>query len=128
MKIQACIWVMAGGALGSLFRYLISIVMLRPDTAFPWGTFCINLIGSLLVGLLWGILNIYDSGHPARLFIIVGLLGGFTTFSAFSLESILLFKAGDMKNALLYIFFSNAGGFALAYAGFLLSSAFRVLK
>ena len=122
MKWIACIYVMAGGAIGSLCRYLMVMAMQRPYTPFPWGTLCVNLIGSFVVGLVWGVLQMYESNHPARLFIMVGLLGGFTTFSAFSLETLLLFKAGAIRNALLYVFSSNLGGFALAYTGYLLVS------
>ena len=128
MKLSAYIYVMIGGAIGTLCRYIMVSAMQRPDISFPWGTLCVNLLGSLLVGVFWGVLNGYDSNHLVRLFVMIGVLGGFTTFSAFSLETILLFKAGAVKSALLYIFFSNAGGFALAYAGFLLTSALRVLK
>lgn len=121
---------MTGGAIGALCRYLTSFALQRSvcSTVFPWGTFCVNLTGSFLIGLLWGILESFDSSHGARLFLIVGVLGGFTTFSSFSLESLLLFKAGEVKSALLYIAGSNMGGLLLAYTGYLIASAFKYVR
>ncbi|MDD6210751.1 MAG: fluoride efflux transporter CrcB [Bacteroidales bacterium] len=127
---QTYLYVMTGGAIGALCRYLTTFAVQRSvcSTAFPWGTFCVNLTGSFLIGLLWGILESFESNHGARLFLIVGVLGGFTTFSSFSLESLLLFKAGEVKNALLYIVGSNIGGLTLAYAGYLITSAFKYVR
>ncbi|WP_235907863.1 fluoride efflux transporter FluC [Siccirubricoccus phaeus] len=76
-----------GGAIGSVARYVVSVQgVLRFGTHFPWGTLAVNVIGSALIGVL-GALAL---PQEARLFLITGILGGFTTFSAFSLETELL--------------------------------------
>ena len=123
MNLLPCIYLITGGAIGTFCRYAIVQMIQRSNAQalFPWGTLCVNLTGSLLIGVIWGLLEPLQSGHPLRLFLIIGLLGGFTTFSSFSMETIVLFKAGEVKNALLYIFSSNIGGIALAYAGYLLA-------
>ena len=112
---------MLGGALGTLLRYCISIWISGnsvPDK-FPWGTFTVNLTGSLIIGLLAGVYNNGDLSVNMKLFLFVGLLGGFTTFSSFSLECISLFRNGQIINALMYILGSNVLGLLLAAGGYL---------
>ena len=123
MNPISCIYLITGGAIGTFCRYaMVQMIQRGAQTLFPWGTLCVNLTGSLLIGVIWGVLEPLQSDNPLRLFLIIGLLGGFTTFSSFSMETIVLFKAGEIKNALLYIFSSNIGGIALAYGGYLLAS------
>lgn len=97
--------VFVGGGIGSLMRYLTALLMAAWFGAvFPFGTLTVNVTGSLLIGLLAtladerGIL-----GPQARLFLVVGLLGGFTTFSSFSLETFRLARDGEMTGALLNV-------------------------
>ena len=122
MQLLPCLYLITGGAIGTLFRYIIAQAIQRnAQTLFPWGTLCVNLTGSFAIGILWALLEPFHSSHPLRLFLIIGLLGGFTTFSSFSMETIVLFKAGEIKNALLYILSSNIGGISLAFLGYLLT-------
>ncbi|MEP0007228.1 MAG: fluoride efflux transporter CrcB [Balneola sp.] len=98
----------AGGFLGASSRYIISeIVQSRfPTSEFPYGTYFVNMIGCLLIGFLLALFAVKNWGNEElRLFIFVGILGGFTTFSTFANDSFLLFKEGE---ALLGL--ANAGG------------------
>ncbi len=84
MTFASVLWVAAGGALGSVARYLVSVwAVLQWGAAFPWGTLIVNVLGSAAIGVLGGI----GLSGDLRLFLITGILGGFTTFSAFSLET-----------------------------------------
>ena len=92
--MSSVLYVALGGAIGASGRYLLGQATLRAFGAgFPMGTLAVNVIGSALMGVLWGYLNSKGSENESlRLFIGVGLLGGFTTFSAFSLESIFMLE------------------------------------
>jgi len=92
----------AGGALGAIARYGVGRAL--PTGAWPWATFAVNIVGGLLMGLLVGWLAAHaGAGKEAwRLFLAVGVLGGFTTFSAFSLEILLMFERGQPGLAILY--------------------------
>ncbi|MCB4824382.1 fluoride efflux transporter CrcB [Roseicella aerolata] len=107
--------VAAGGALGSVLRFLVSTLSAQAfGAAFPWGTLLVNLLGSAAIGLLGGL----GIGGAWRLLLVTGLLGGFTTFSAFSLETGLLWQR-HWSLALLYVAASLAlglAGFAICYA------------
>jgi CrcB protein len=108
------------GVLGVLARFFINEIFSRllTPTAFPISTFTINLIGSFLIGALYvasvekGLLS-----NEFRLGMMLGLLGGFTTFSAFSLESLVLFESGRHILAIIYFLASPIFGFACAFAG-----------
>jgi CrcB protein len=96
----------AGGFLGAVARYLLGGWILHHSMAakFPWGTFAVNLLGCLVIGVLSGVAERFDTfGHGARLFLFTGLLGGFTTFSAFGLETIFLMRRGEWFFAALYV-------------------------
>jgi len=103
--MQTLVAVMAGGALGAGSRYLLSSQVARwLGTAFPWGTLTVNVVGALVMGLLVGIFaRHWPVTEPWRAFLTVGILGGFTTFSAFSLEVVLLWERGEAWLALLYV-------------------------
>lgn len=110
------------GGIGTLLRYLASGLTYRYfDGTFPFGTLFVNLIGSFLIGLLWGMFEIESISPNFRSFIFVGVLGGFTTFSTFTLESFNLFSNGEMKSALINILAHNILGIALVFAGFALA-------
>lgn len=96
------LWVMLGGALGSGARYLaVAGVQARWGTAFPWGTLAVNLAGSFLLGLLLPIgLRGTALGPTATIALSVGLLGGFTTYSSFSVETLSLLQRGAFAAAL----------------------------
>ena len=110
--------VMLGGALGSGARYWTGRQMLDafgPD--FPYGTLTVNWVGGLLMGLLAGVLARTGGTEGWRLFIGVGILGGFTTFSSFSLDIITLIERGQITVALGYIALSLLGSLAALWAG-----------
>jgi CrcB protein len=112
----------SGGAIGTLLRYSLSGLTYRfMDGVFPWGTLLVNLSGSLCIGLLWGLFEVENLSPQVRNFVFIGILGGFTTFSTFTLESLNLFRDGEIKLALSNIFASNILGVALVFAGFFLS-------
>lgn len=114
--------VMAGGALGAGARHLFgrwTLNALGPD--YPWGTLGVNLIGGLLMGLLVGVLARTTAGEAPRLLLGVGVLGGFTTFSAFSLDVAIMIERGAMLSAAGYIAASVAGSVAALSAGLTLA-------
>jgi fluoride exporter len=119
--------IMLGGALGAACRYWLFLVTQKPGVDFPAGTLAANLLGCLLVGLLWSLFESTRLVHEWRLFIFTGFLGGFTTFSTFARETTQLLEAGEWKTALLYLAASNIGGLALAAAGFFLGRQFTGL-
>ena len=112
--LTALIMVAIGGAAGSVLRYLTSVLALAwLGPAFPWGTLAVNAIGSFIIGALAGA----DVEGGARLLLVTGFLGGFTTFSAFSLEATMLWdRAPGLSIA--YVAASIILGGALCLAGF----------
>ena len=117
--------VTVGGAIGSAGRYLVGIGVARAmGTAFPWSTLTVNIVGSFLMGLLADtILRRYGGSPEMRAFLATGVLGGFTTFSAFSLDTATLIGRGESGPALGYIIASVAISLAALYAGGALSRA-----
>lgn len=108
------LWIAAGGAVGTLARY--GLAGMINQSSHPWGTVTVNLVGSLGLGLLVGI---WEGGPPAdhQLAITIGVLGGFTTFSTFALDTIGLWERGAGGIALLSVTVSVVGGLAAAVAG-----------
>jgi CrcB protein len=96
-----------GGGIGTIFRYQISgLIHDQLGSAFPWGTFVVNMTGCVLIGLLATLADERGMlGSPTRLFLMVGVTGGYTTFSTFGLETWRLLQAGDFAPA-----FANAAG------------------
>ena len=110
--------VMLGGAIGAGARHLVgSLTLARFGPGFPWGTLSVNLVGGLLMGLLAGWLARAGGSEATRLFLAVGVLGGFTTFSAFSLEVFLMIERGQYGIAGAYIGASVIGSVALLFLG-----------
>ena len=108
-----------GSGFGGVLRYLAgaAVHMLWART-FPWGTLAVNVAGSALIGLLWIYLSARgEAGELARAFVIVGLLGGFTTFSSFSLETLLLLEQQGWVRAGAYVAASVTLCLAGAWAG-----------
>ncbi len=109
-----------GGFIGSIARYLVSIIMSKFFfmPTFPIGTFIVNIVGSLIIGIIYAL---YSKGEflttEWRLFLATGFCGGFTTFSSFSYEGIYLIQQGEFFNLALYVFSSIIIGFASAYLG-----------
>ncbi len=117
--MNSIIPVMAGGALGAMLRYAASLA-LPMRGGWPWGTFAVNIIGSFAMGLLAAALMKGNASEAMRLFIGVGILGGFTTFSAFSLESFRMIEGGAWGQALAYALASVIGSVAALAAGYAL--------
>lgn len=99
--------VAVGGALGSLARFWLAAIMtMLTGPRFPWGTLFINVLGSFIIGLVAGLTAVPArvGMHPdVRVFLMVGICGGFTTFSAFSLQTLELLQSGEVASALGYI-------------------------
>ena len=110
--------VMVGGAIGAGARHLVGQILLaRLGPGFPWWTLSVNIAGSLLMGLLVGWLARSGGSDQARLFLGVGVLGGFTTFSSFSMEFWTLFERGQMAQAAAYVGASVIIGIAACGVG-----------
>jgi fluoride exporter len=108
--VSSILLVFVGGGLGSVLRYLTGVQAARTFGAFtaadgwPWGTLAVNVVGCCAIGLLFRALPVpADGPADARLLLMTGLLGGFTTFSAFSLETAQLWMRGDGQGAALYV-------------------------
>jgi len=114
--------VAAGGALGSSLRYVLGIVSLHVlGPGFPWGTLLINVIGSFAIGLVGEFaIGPHALGSAMRVFLMIGVLGGFTTFSAFSLESLSLVVTRAPIVPFAYVAGSVVLGIAFCYVGVLL--------
>lgn len=116
---RTLLWIAFGGALGSVFRYLLqygfgSILGLM----LPWGTLTANLVGSFLIGIIYAIFDRFPLLDPQwKFFLASGFCGGFTTFSAFSYETLQMIKSGQYGLFFGYIGISVFGGIALAFAG-----------
>lgn len=117
--------VAAGGAIGASARYGLGLAALRlaPTAVWPWGTFAANLIGGLLMGLLAGWLALRGGAgqEPVRLFAAVGVLGGFTTFSAFSLETLLMIERRQWALAGGYVALSVVLSVAALFVGLMIA-------
>ena len=127
MNFRDLLLVASGGAFGSALRYLVSdrVHHLFPAVMLPIGTFAVNATGSLLIGLFAGLVEYRELfGSGARLLLVVGLLGGYTTFSAFSLETLVLLRSGQAMTALINVFLQVTVGVAAATAGFAAARAF----
>ena len=111
----------AGGAAGSVIRYYLGRWNGPMEVGtLPWGTLTANVVGCLLIGLLGTLFaTSWTEARPEiRMGLLVGVLGGFTTFSSFGLESLQLMQAGHADRALLYIGLSNVLGLAAAWTGY----------
>jgi len=114
--IKEFLLVGAGGALGSMMRHGGNILM--GNKPFPYATFSINIIGSFIIGAVLGYCLKNEDASNWKLFLATGICGGFTTFSAFSFENLLLLQNGKMATALLYIAASVILGIAAAWLGY----------
>jgi fluoride exporter len=111
--------VFVGGGLGASLRHSVNMICARAlGTAFPYGTFIINITGSIVMGLIAGYLAFKgEASQPWRLFLMTGVLGGYTTFSAFSLDTALLYERGELGLALFYVLGSVVLSIAGLFAG-----------
>jgi CrcB protein len=125
MKLTSILGVFVGAGIGGVLRYAIGTWMTeRTGSAFPWHTLAINVGGAFLLGVLMALASERGIVAPdVALFLGVGLLGGFTTFSTFSYESVVLLEQGLTAQAAANMFGSGALGLAAAFAGMLVGRA-----
>lgn len=112
--------VFAGGGIGSVLRLgVYRLARLWLPAGFPWGTLAVNVLGGLLAGLLtgWLLSRSVGASEAPSLFLMTGVLGGFTTFSAFGVDAVLLFERGDYWTAALYVLGSVALAIVAVIAG-----------
>ena len=115
--------VAAGGAIGAASRYAVNLVTLRLfGTGFPVGTLTVNVLGSLAMGLLVAFFG-QRGGPQLAAFLMTGVLGGFTTFSAFSVDTIMLLHRGDVGLALLYIGASVLASLLAVFVGMVIGGS-----
>ena len=111
-----------GSFIGGVFRYLLSLmIQSKTATQFPLGTLTVNIIGCFFIGIVMGFFDKGQISHEWKLFLATGILGGFTTFSAFSIETFTLFREGHTGYALLYVLISVLLGLLATYIGYLIA-------
>ncbi len=114
-----------GGAIGSVLRYLVGVFTVRWfGPSFPWGTLSVNIVGSFIIGLtVEMIARRFNASMELRVFIVTGIIGGFTTWSSFSLDTMVLFERGAFAAAAAYVIGSLVVSFAAVFAGLALGRA-----
>jgi CrcB protein len=111
----------AGSFIGGISRYLLSLlIQTKTATNFPFGTLIVNIIGCFFIGIIFGFFDKGQISSEWKLFLAMGVCGGFTTFSAFSIETLTLFREGYFYYALLYILVSVLMGLLATYIAYLL--------
>ena len=125
MQLTPVFLVAAGGAAGAVCRYLsTSFVSARFGSNFPYGTLTVNILGSFLIGLFTA-LTCHNADPHLKLLLVTGFLGGFTTFSTFSMDAVNLYGTGDYMKTVLYVAGSLLAGITAAVAGMALGSFLR---
>lgn len=121
--IRIALLIGLGGFIGSVARFLSSMYLTKLfPSSFPYGTFVVNIVGCLLIGLIYGVSEKQQwLNEEWRLFLATGICGGFTTFSAFSIENIKLLQTGEIATALIYITASIALGLLATLGGIYLA-------
>ena len=120
--LKNTVFIGCGSFIGGAARYLVSIAMKTVGKGFPWGTLVVNLVGCLVIGLLWGFFSKNSSESSSwALFLTIGLCGGFTTFSTFSKEALMMLQSGNYMGLLAYVGISVLVGIALVAAGYYLA-------
>lgn len=122
------LYIALGGAVGALLRYAIAGLPHRYfESIFPWGTLVVNFIGCFIIGVLWGAFQETSMPSTVRTFVFIGVLGAFTTFSTYGLETMNLFRDGEIKLAIANVLISNIGCLLLCFLGFTGSRYFASL-
>ena len=120
--IRNILLVALGGAIGSVCRYLLSSMN---AASWPWGTFAVNILGSLIIGLLVGLVSKGIVSPEMKLLLVTGFCGGFTTFSTFANESFGMMKAGDALQIALYVGASVIIGILAVWVGMNISETIK---
>ena len=111
-----------GGAIGAILRYSCSLyISSRTKGVFPFGTLFVNLVGALIIGILWGIAEERHISYRMKELIFIGILGAFTTFSTYSIETLNLIRYNEIRLAVSNVLVSNISGIVLAYVGYSIS-------
>ncbi len=129
LNLRVLFAVFAGGGVGSALRYFVTLaVTQRFGPGFPWATLAINVTGSFIIGIVFELSQTRAIGMPAvtRIFLMTGVLGGYTTFSAFSLDLLSLATERATFLAFAYAFGSVALGFGAAFAGVVIARSFAL--
>jgi len=126
MNMQKTILIGLAGLVGTLLRYWLSGFVARQyGETFPWGTMAVNLIGCLVTGMVFYLTEERFLINPAvRTVILIGLLGGFTTFSSYGLQTFTLLRDGEFGLATLNVAVSNVFGLLMVWVGYVLGKAF----
>ncbi len=120
--MQTLMMIGAGSFIGGMMRYLLSqALQSKMNAAFPYGTFAVNFIGCFVIGAVISLADKQSMSNDWKLFLATGICGGFTTFSAFSIETLSLLRSGQVSMALLYIASSVLLGLAASWAGYALA-------
>lgn len=115
-------YILLGGAIGTYLRYAVSGYSYKLFSwIFPIGTLAVNLLGSFVIGLLWGLFEATNLSPNIRVFLFIGILGGFTTFSSYMLETLNLYRDGEVKLAIFNLMANNILGLIMVIGGFFLS-------
>lgn len=123
--MQKLLLIGAGGAAGALLRYALSGLAHRVlGETFPWGTLIVNIMGCFLIGLLWALAERVPLSAALHVFLFTGILGAFTTFSTYGLETFNLLRDGELMFGLINILASNLLGVASVIAGFFIARGF----
>lgn len=122
---MAYLWIAIGGAIGASARYLVGGIVHRfAPPFFPWGTFTVNLVGCLVFGVVAGLAeHRFVVGPVGRAFVMIGILGGFTTFSSFTFETFELLRDGQVGRAAFNVAGQVVLGLVGLWAGFVLTRA-----
>jgi CrcB protein len=117
--VQRALLISLGGAIGTLARYLTAVAAARMfGVDFPWGTLCVNLFGAFAIGFVQTLsLDALLISDDARLFLSTGIMGGLTTYSAFSYESVRLAEIGAWPHAVFYVVITTVACLGLCYLG-----------
>ena len=119
--IKTILVVGAGSFFGGAGRYLVTLAMKGLNKGFPWATWAVNLVGCFLIGLLWGVFSKNGTeGSDWALFLTMGVCGGFTTFSTFSKEALIMLQGGNLWGFVGYVAVSVVVGIALVALGYFL--------
>lgn len=118
----------SGGFIGTISRYLANELMKKLTTSnFPFGTLLVNILGCLIIGVIYGFIEKGKLLEPElRLFLTTGICGGFTTFSAFSVENIIMIRNGEFLYVFAYLMLSILLGFTATYLGMIAVNWFKI--
>lgn len=124
--VRNLLMVFIGGGIGSMIRYAVQMFMHERIVAynFPWATFTVNIVGSLLIGVFYAMSAKFNMSGELRLLLTAGLCGGFTTFSTFSNDCVEMFRQGDAIVCAIYIILSIIMGISACFAGGCIASKF----